>query len=140
MALPPQLADILDTLSIFEDRTERIQALISIADRFQRTSREHPFSEANRVPGCESEAFVWVDRDSDGNLALDFAVENPQGISAMTLAVVLRDALEGQPPTVADQIPDEIIYDLFGKELSMGKSMGLMGMVRLTKYFAARLP
>jgi cysteine desulfuration protein SufE len=136
--LPVPFSDLLENLSFFEDRTDRIQALISLADRFEPTSRPKPYPEAHRVPGCESEAFVWVDLDAAGKLVLEFAVENPQGISAMTLAVALKESLEGADPAVAQQIPDEVIYDLFGKELSMGKSMGLMGMVRLTKYLAAR--
>ncbi len=137
--LPPRLQSILDDLSFFPERTERIQALISLADRYSAPDRPKPYPEEHRVPGCESEAFVWVETDSDGGLVIDFAVENPQGISAMAMGVILGDALRGEPPAMAARIPEEIVYEIFGRELSMGKSMGLMGMVRVTKFLAGRL-
>jgi hypothetical protein len=35
-------------------------------------------------------------------------------------------------------VPREVVYDLFGRELSMGKSMGLMGMVAIVQAAARR--
>ncbi len=140
-ALPPRLAEILDDLSLFPDRADRVQALISISERFRPVEpsvASRPFDESHRVPGCESEAFAWTSA-SEGRLNLHFAVENPQGISAMAMAVILKDSLEGEAPSVAAQIPDDVVYEVFGRELSMGKSMGLMGMVQLVKAQAARL-
>ncbi len=51
----------------------------------------------------------------------------------MALAAILQDALTGANIEEILGIPDDIIYQIFGRELSMGKSMGLMGMVRMSK-------
>ena len=142
MAHPPKIQAILDDLAFFPDRADRIQALIALADGFTPVAEAvavRPFDEAHRVPGCESEAFVWVTSDGAGSLRTHFAVENPQGISAMALATILPKGLDGEPVAVAGLLQDDLIYDLFGRELSMGKSMGLMGMVRMTRYLAGRL-
>ncbi len=142
MALPRRLQDYLDTLAMFPDRQERIDALISTGERFRPVPEEvamRPFSESNRVPGCESEAFVWSVPRGDGSLDFEFAVENPQGISAKALAVILKETLSGESGSSIENVPDELIYEIFGRELSMGKSMGLMNMVRMVKRLATNL-
>ena len=78
---------------------------------------------------CESEAFVWAEDRPDGTQDYWFAVENPQGLSAKAWAVIMQQTLSGQPPEVVAQVPPDVIFDLFGKELSMGKGQGLMGML-----------
>jgi hypothetical protein len=35
-------------------------------------------------------------------------------------------------------VPQDIVYRIFGRELSMGKSMGLMGMVSMVTNLAKR--
>lgn len=139
---PAKLQSILDDLAMFPDRVEKIQVLISIADRFANpTEGEHPkpYPDDHKVPACESEAFVWVSLDDEGKLKLEVAVLNPQGMSAMAMAMILKDSLDGESPETAAHVSEDVIYDIFGKELSMGKSMGLMGMVRLVKHFARDL-
>ena len=88
------------------------------------------------MPACESEAYVWCDGRDDGGLALYFAVENPQGISAKALAAILDRTLSGLPPEEIARVPPEIVYRIFGRELSMGKSMGLMAMVGMVRRHA----
>jgi cysteine desulfuration protein SufE len=130
MAYPPKLQDFLDNLSLFESRQDRIEALIGIADRFQEVPKG-AYGEEHRVPGCESEAFIWTEPQLDGALKYRFAVENPQGISAKALAVILDETLSGAPLDEVAAVSDEIVFDIFGRELSMGKSLGLTGMVRM---------
>jgi cysteine desulfuration protein SufE len=140
--LPPRLREFLDDLAVFTDRADRIEALVSVARRFRPVPDDvatRPFDEAHRVPGCESEVFVWALAGPDGRLRLEFAVENPQGVSAMALAVVLQDALDGEPPESAGRVPDDLVFELFGRELSMGKSLGLTNTVRAVRAWAARL-
>lgn len=132
----PGLDALLEDLEFFPDRADRIQFLISLSRQFAPSTKEP--DEEHRVPACESEAFVWMDAPG-GVLQPEFAVLNPQGISAMAMAVVLQKALEGQPPASARQLPEDLPYSFFGKELSMGKSAGLMGMVQMAKALAARL-
>lgn len=130
--LPEPLQDMVDTLGLLTDRNDRINMLIDVAERFRDVPESiatRPFPEDHRVPGCESEAFVWAEPREDGTFQYHFAVENPQGVSAKALAVILDQTLSGRPPEEIARVPSDVIYDIFGKELSMGKSMGLMGMV-----------
>jgi cysteine desulfuration protein SufE len=139
--IPEKLANTLDALSLVPDRAERIQLLIDTAERFKEVPPEvakRPFPEDHRVPACESEAFVWAERRPDGRLDFHFAVENPQGISARAMAVILKDTLSGQPLEQVAAVPQDIVYQVFGNELSMGKSMGLMGMVGMVSTLAKR--
>lgn len=132
--LPEKLTETIDVLGMLPDRNDRIQFLIDVSKRFEEVPpevAERPFPEDRRVPACESEAFVWAVPRPDGTLDYHFAVENPQGISAMAMAVLLGESLSGQPPEKVARVPQSVVYDIFGKELSMGKSMGLMGMVAM---------
>jgi cysteine desulfuration protein SufE len=139
--LPPKLQSTMDLLAMFPDRTERIQALLSMADRYQQVPAsvaERPYPEEKKAPACESEAYVWVQSDENGKMQLHFAVENPQGMSARVMAVILKDGLSGRDPAEAAGVPEDLVYEIFGRELSMGKSAGLMGMIQQVKVQAAR--
>jgi cysteine desulfuration protein SufE len=141
MAMPEKLTDTLDALAMVSDRGERIQILIDTAERFREVPprlARRPFPEESRVPGCESEAYVFTEERPDGSLDYHFAVENPQGISAKAMAVILGEALSGAPPEQVAGVPQDIVYQVFGRELSMGKSMGLMGMVGMVSALAKR--
>src|SRR3954467_10986889 len=141
MAVPEKLTDTLETLEMVPDRSERIQLLIDIAGRFEEVPprlARRPFAKEHQVPACESEAYVFTEERPDGTLDFHFAVENPQGISAKAMAVILGDALSGAPPEQVAGVPQDIVYQVFGRELSMGKSMGLMGMVGMVSAMAKR--
>lgn len=141
MALPEKLADSLDTLDLVTDRSERIQFLIDVAERFREVPPEvarRPFAAATLVPACESEAHVFTRERPDGRLDYYFAVENPQGISAKAMAAILAASASGAPLEEVAAIPQDIVYRVFGRELSMGKSMGLMGMVGMVASLAQR--
>lgn len=132
----------MELLAMFPERTERIQALLSMADRYQPVPESiatKPYPEEKKAPACESEAYVWVLRDENGTMQLHFAVENPQGMSARVLAVILKEGLSGRAPEEAKAVPEDLVYDIFGKELSMGKTAGLMGMIQQVKAQAARV-
>jgi len=138
---PEKLHDLVTTLGLLDERTDRIQMLIDIAGRFHGVPEEiarRPYGSDHKVPGCESQAYLFAEERPDRTLGFHFAVENPQGVSAMALAVILQDTLSGAPPKAIAQVPGEIVYDLFGRDLSMGKSMGLMGMVNMVTTTARR--
>ncbi len=140
-SLPEPLERKLAALDLLEDRADRIEALISIADRFREVPPEvarRPFPEEARVPACESEAFVWSTERPDGTMALHFAVENPQGISAKALAALLEQTLSGLPPDEVTRVSPDVVYRIFGRELSMGKSMGLTALVDMVRRHAER--
>lgn len=139
--VPEKLARTLDALAMVPDRSERIQLLIDLADRFEEVPpriAKRPYSTLNQVPACESQAYFFDERRPDGTLNYHFAVDNPQGISAKALAVILDETLSGAPPEEVAALPQDIVYQIFGHELSMGKSMGLMGMVTMVKLAAKR--
>lgn len=138
---PPKLAETVELLELLPERGDRIEFLIDVADRFREVAPEiasRPFPEPHRVPACESEAFVWATERDDGGLDFHFAVENPQGISAMAMAVLLAEGLSGEDPERVAGLSGNLVYDVFGRELSMGKSMGLMGMVGMVANAAKR--
>jgi cysteine desulfuration protein SufE len=141
--LPDRLERLVESLESL-DRGDRIQMLVDIAGRFRPVPpriASRPFPEEHRVPGCESEAYVWAEPKPDGTLIYHFAVENPQGLSAMALASILGSALSGLPLDQVLDVPADIIYRIFGRELSMGKSLGLMGIVNMVRAAAReRLP
>lgn len=133
--LPRRLEDWVATLESME-RPERIQMLVDVARRFRPVPTDiarRPYPADRRVPGCESEVYIWTQPASDDTLTYHFAVENPQGVSAMALAVILADSLSGAPLEAVAEVPADVVYRIFGSELSMGKSLGLMGMVNVVR-------
>jgi cysteine desulfuration protein SufE len=138
---PEKLSNLLDTLASIPDRGERIQVLIGIAERFKKVKvpesiATRPYPEDHKVPGCESQAYVWALENPNGTLKFYFAVENPQGISAMATAVILDETLSGAPLDQIVRVPQDVIYTIFGNELSMGKSMGLMNLIGMVQHYA----
>jgi cysteine desulfuration protein SufE len=131
--MPAALREVLDDLALFPDRADRIEALIDIGSDYQNFSAEQvPRDERLRVPGCESEVFfLAIDRPGGGK-EYRFAVDNPQGISAMALAAILQRASGSSREDIA-AIPEDLVYRIFGNELSMGKSLGLNNMLRVLK-------
>lgn len=141
-AYPPKIKELLDDLNFFDDRMERFQALIEYADRFQEVPERiatRPFPESHRAPRCDSEAYVWTEALPDGTFKYHFAVENPQGISAKAMAVILDECLSGQDPQQASELSHDVVFAIFGKEISMGKGQGLMGMIDLVRGQTRRL-
>jgi cysteine desulfuration protein SufE len=136
-----RLDEFVADLEQVGDRAERIDALIGIAKRYQAPPAEvatPPYDETHKVPACESQAYVWGVPQADGTLRFHFAVLNPQGVSAMALAVILDETLSGAPLAEVRAVPSDVVYRIFGHELSMGKSMGLMGMVTMVRGLAER--
>lgn len=140
--LPPRVAELIEDLKLIEDRQDRLMTLIDFADRFEEVPKEvaeRPFSETNHVQRCESDAYVFTTPHPDGGVKFHFAVENPQGISAKAMAVILDETISGESPGAVAQVPTDLVYKVFGKELSMGKGQGLMGMIELCKILAKKV-
>ena len=138
---PKKLNEILADFAFVTKRSERAEMLIDYADRFESVPERiaaSPYDEAHRVPFCESEAFVWSEPLPDGTLKFYFAVENPQGLSAKAMAAILDDALSGAPVEQIIQVSSDIVLEIFGKDISMGKGQGLMGMVSMVQMAAKR--
>jgi cysteine desulfuration protein SufE len=138
---PEKLTELVEDFEQITDRTERQEYLIEIADRFADvkvppTIATKPYEESHRVPACESEAFVWAKDQPDGTLKYYFDVLNPQGLSAMAMSVILDETCSGQPLEKVATIDPTIVFTLFGKEVSMGKGQGLMGIVRVVQHEA----
>jgi sulfur transfer protein SufE len=129
--MTPKLQELLQDFE-FADRNDRIELLIELADRFEEVPpcvATRPFPDENHVERCESQAYVFATERADGTLDFDFAVENPQGISAKSFAVILDETLSGQPLGQVAETPTDVVYRIYGKDISMGKGQGLMGML-----------
>ncbi len=142
-AIPEKLADLVEDLASITDRHERADLLIELADRFAEVKvpaeiAAKPYDEAHKAPACESEAYVWAIDQPDGTLKYYFDVLNPQGLSAMAMAVILAENVSGQPLDQVIAVSDDVVFKLFGKELSMGKGAGLMGILALVRAEAKR--
>ncbi len=136
--IPDKLEDLLEDFTAITDRTERQEYLIEFADRFPevRVPREiasMPYPEDHKVPACESEAFVWAREQPDGTLKFYFDVLNPQGLSAMAMSVILDETVSGQPLEKVAALSPGMVFTLFGREISMGKGQGLMGIVAMVQ-------
>lgn len=129
---PEKLQEMLADFAFVNDRSERAELLIDIADRFQPVPERiatRPYPEEYHVKYCESDAYVWSEEQADHTLKFHFAVENPQGVSAKAMAVILDETLSGAPVEQVAEVSPDIVLQIFGKDISMGKGQGLMGMV-----------
>ncbi len=124
---------------MFPDPADRTGMLLSYADQFREVPREiaeRPFPTSHQVPQCESDAYVWANKQPDGTLKLWFAVENPSGVSAKALAAILDRTLSGLPAEQIAQVDTSIVERIFRQNISMGKGMGLMSMVEAVRSLA----
>lgn len=136
--MPEKLTELVDDLASITDRTERAELLIEMADRFSEVRvppalATKPYDERHKAPACESDAYVWAVDQPDGTLTYYFDVLNPQGLSAMAMSVILGETVSGQPLEQVVGVSDEVVFKIFGKELSMGKGAGLMGILKLVR-------
>lgn len=132
--IPAKLARMRDMFKNME-RSQRIKMLIDIGATYREVPPEiasRPFAEDRKVPACESQAYVWAVEEGDG-LKYYFAVENPQGVSAKATAALIDRTCSGVPPEQVAAIPTDIIYEIFGEELSIAKNMGLTNMLQMCK-------
>ena len=121
------------------DPADRTGLLLSYADQFREVPAEvatRPFATSHQVPQCESEAYVWAIKRPDATLDLYFAVENPAGVSAKALAVILGKTLSGLPARQIAQVTPDIVEKIFRQNISMGKGLGLMSMVQAVRTLA----
>ena len=135
---PETLAEVVEDMQSITDRSERTEYLIEFADRFDDVKvppevATKPYPEDRRAPACESEAFVWALDQPDGTLKFYFDVLNPQGLSAKAMSVILGETLSGQPVEQVAKVSTDIVLKIFGRELSMGKNAGLMGIISLVQ-------
>ncbi|RPJ86029.1 MAG: hypothetical protein EHM18_08320 [Acidobacteria bacterium] len=142
VVIPEKLQSLLDTLRSIDDQNQRVQMLLDFAGHFQEVPERvaaRPFPDTNRVPFCESEAYVWAERQADGTAKFHFAVENPSGVSAKALAYILGRTLSGAPLDQVESVNPDIVSAIFRQNISMGKGMGLMAMVQAVQKLARDL-
>lgn len=139
--VPAKLRAFLADLSQVTDPEMRAELLIEYGARFREVPPEiaaRPFAEQSKVPACESEAYVFYrplpgEGTAPAPLKFYFAVENPQGISAMALAAIIDETLSGSPLEEVAEVSEELVYDIFGRTISMGKGMGLKSMLGVVR-------
>ena len=136
--VPEPLAAVLAEFESV-DRGLRTEMLLEYADRFEEVPPSvaaRPFPETSRAPRCESEAYVFATDQADGTMKLWFAVENPQGISAKAWAAIMDETLSGQPLDAVARVPQDVIFRIFGRDVSMGKGQGMVGMLECVQHEA----
>lgn len=132
--LPNTIRELLDDFSYIDNQEERTEMLIFYANQFKEVPKEiakRPYSLKNLVPACESKAYVWSELNDEKKIKYYFAVENPQGISAKAMAAILDETLSGLNPQEIINIEPDIVFEFFGKKLSMGKTAGLTNLVAM---------
>ena len=133
---PEKLQSLIDELTLIEDPQDRMEFLIDYADKFEEVPAsiaKRPFPAETKVPFCESEAYVFPIYNNDGTIKYYYAVENPNGVSAKALAQIFTSTLNNAKPEDIEKIPLDVIYKIFGQSLSMGKNMGLTGILQMMK-------
>jgi cysteine desulfuration protein SufE len=133
---PEKLQNVIDELSLIENPQDRMEFLIDYADKFKEVPEsvaKRPFPAETKVPFCESEAYVFAVPEDDGGIKYYYAVDNPNGVSAKALAQIFSSTLQGVKPEDILRIPLDVIYKIFGQSLSMGKNMGLTGILQMMK-------
>ena len=138
---PEPLRDVLEAFA--ESPADRNAMLIEYSDQFKSVPEhvaKRPYPPANRVPHCESESYVFVEPLEGGKrLKYYFAVENPFGVSARALSAILDSTINELPAEEIARMPvEDIVPTLFGPHISMGKGMGLLGIVTAVKAMAKR--
>ena len=141
--IPDKLQEILSDFEFMTDRNDRAQYLIDIADGFEGARvperiATQPYNETHLVKECESQAYVWAEDRGDGTFNFWFDVLNPQGLSSMAVSAILHDACSGTDLEQVAAITPEMIFTLFGRDISMGKGFGLMGIVKHVVYAAEK--
>jgi len=144
--VPPRLAELLQTFESITEEADRSEILIDYAAKFKSVPErvaKRPYAVDHRVAFCESEAYVWAIEQPGQTLKFYFAVENPSGISAKALAVILDKTLSGAKAEQIANVSPDIVYEIFRKDISMGKGMGLTSMVytvqQLARQYVARV-
>ena len=139
MKLPIKLQELVDDFKEISDKNQRMDMLIYYAEDFEQVPEEiakQPYPEENKVPACESQAYVWSSLNPNQTMNFYFAVENPQGISAKAMAAIITDTLSGETPDEIAKIEPEVVYELFGRNMSMGKSAGLTSLINIVRSHA----
>jgi cysteine desulfuration protein SufE len=133
---PDKLQSIIDELTLIEEPQDRMEFLIDYADKFEEVPEDiakRPFPAETKVPFCESEAYVFAVQNDNGTIKYYYAVDNPNGVSAKALARIFSITLNNLKPEDIEKISLDVIYKIFGQSLSMGKNMGLTGILQMMK-------
>ncbi|MBP9838880.1 MAG: SufE family protein [Proteobacteria bacterium] len=134
-----KLKAILDTFHALPDREQKMEYLIELAEQYQAVPNEisaRPHDKSHLVPGCESEVYAWCKKNPDNSFKFYYAVENPQGISAKAFAYILDQGMSGYPNQQIQEISGEIVFEIFGRNMVMGRSQGLTNMLMMSKGLA----
>ena len=131
-----KLHEEIEWLRQMDDQETRAEYLLELAARFTPPDPARisaPYPEANRIPGCESGVFLFCNENSQGGTEFFYAIENPHGISAKALAVLLTENLSGANAEDFRKLNPDMVRDVFGAALSLGKDQGLRNMILATR-------
>jgi cysteine desulfuration protein SufE len=118
------------------DPSMKADLLIEYADRYQPVPESvatPPYPAEYKVPACESDVYLFTENIDSKYLRFRYAVQNPHGISAKALAMLLEECLSDRPFDEILAVDESLVYDLFGRSISMGKGQGLISMIALLR-------
>lgn len=131
---PDALDHLISEIKSIDDREEHQAVLEELSCDYQDDS-EYSQSlniELVRTPNCPSEVYVGVEiKDNLYNLL--FTVRNPQGISAKAFTAIIKKYYANTTKEQILSIPEELVYDIFTKDITMGRAQGLVGVIRTIK-------
>ncbi|MFA3781780.1 SufE family protein [Melioribacteraceae bacterium 4301-Me] len=134
--IPKKLQELISFLNSLPDQQDRISTLIEYSEKYKPVPKEiatEPYNLENKVEYCESGAYVWTVKKDDNKFNFYFYVENPQGVSAKALCGIFSECLNGEPAENIFDVENDIIFKIFGQSLSMGKNLGLIGILQMIK-------
>ncbi len=133
---------LVEDFASIDDQGQRADLLIELSEDYIEVPdsiASRPYPDSLKVPGCESDVYLFAVPETSGNsFKYHFAVDNPQGISAMAMAAFIDQTLSGVENSLVKDIDSEFVHTLFGKQLSMGKGQGLTNMIMMVKSLASK--
>ena len=133
---------LVEDFASIDDHGQRADLLIELSEDYVEVPDSiaaRPYPDSLKVPGCESDVYLFAVPETNGNsFKYHFAVDNPQGISAMAMAAIIDQTLSGVENSLVKDIDSEFVHTLFGKQLSMGKGQGLTNMIMMVKSLASK--
>lgn len=133
---------LVEDFASIDDQGQRADLLIELSEDYVEVPdsiASRPYPDSLKVPGCESDVYLFaVPATNRNSLKYHFAVDNPQGISAMAMAAFIDQTLSGVENSLVKDIDSEFVHTLFGKQLSMGKGQGLTNMIMMVKSLASK--
>jgi cysteine desulfuration protein SufE len=135
--LPPSIAKVLDRFRRL-GREEKMQALVSYAKKLEPLPER--FAALDRaqfmVPECQTRVDLFPEM-RDGRLYFYADLNARQSPTIAAFLSILFSAVNGEPPSTTLAIPDDFVRQLMDGIGLAAREVGLSGILRRVKRYAA---